>query len=163
MFWRAQLSLVSKFSSPLTSGYPWSNPIRVNDFSLTLSLIGIFLYGLPGTTVIALGQNMGWTCQGWSSMPDIPLGGSSLSGQTDLVWYIWFGLVHMIWPGPSHCHMLHVTGCLGALRFRKGYLLYRLLHGQRHICFANKRVYLCLVNDIFPAVNWCTDVAVKLQ
>jgi hypothetical protein len=39
-----------------TSGYPWSNPIRVNDFSLTLSLIGIFLYGLPGTIVSAPGQ-----------------------------------------------------------------------------------------------------------
>ena len=41
---------------PYTSGYLWSNPIRVNDFSLRLSLIGIFLYGLPGTIVSAPGQ-----------------------------------------------------------------------------------------------------------
>ena len=39
-----------------TSGYLWSNPIRVNDFSLRLSLIGIFLYGLPGTIVSGPGQ-----------------------------------------------------------------------------------------------------------
>ena len=34
------------FSS--TSGYPRSDPIRLNNFSLALSLIGFFLYGLPG-------------------------------------------------------------------------------------------------------------------
>ena len=31
-----------------TSGYPRSDPIRLNNFSLALSLIGFFLYGLPG-------------------------------------------------------------------------------------------------------------------
>ena len=35
-----------------TSGYPWSNPIRLNNFSYELSLIGIFLDGLPGTIVL---------------------------------------------------------------------------------------------------------------
>jgi hypothetical protein len=39
-----------------TSGHPWSNPIRVNYFSLGLSLIGIFLSGLPGTIVFSPGQ-----------------------------------------------------------------------------------------------------------
>ena len=36
----------------VTSGYPWSNPIRLNNFSYELSLIGIFLDGLPGTIVL---------------------------------------------------------------------------------------------------------------
>src|SRR5882762_7140166 len=31
-----------------TSGYPRSDPIRLNNFSLALSLIGFFQYGLPG-------------------------------------------------------------------------------------------------------------------
>ena len=35
-----------------TSGYPWSNPIRLNNFSYELSLIGIFLDGLTGTIVL---------------------------------------------------------------------------------------------------------------
>ena len=48
------MSFVIPFIS--TSGYPWSNPIRVNDFSLRLNLIGIFSYGLPGTIVSAPGQ-----------------------------------------------------------------------------------------------------------
>ena len=33
-----------------TSGYPRSDPIRLNNFSLALSLIGFFQYGLPGQT-----------------------------------------------------------------------------------------------------------------
>ena len=32
----------------VTSGYPRSDPIRLNNFSLALSLIGFFQYGLPG-------------------------------------------------------------------------------------------------------------------
>ena len=36
----------------VTSGYPWSSPIRLDNFSYELSLIGIFLDGLPGTIVL---------------------------------------------------------------------------------------------------------------
>ena len=39
-----------------TSGYPRSDPNRLNNFSLTLSLIGIFLVGLAGTIVFAPGS-----------------------------------------------------------------------------------------------------------
>ena len=44
------LSLAFTFSLWLNTkqyslGYPWSNPIRINHFSLELNLIGIFLYG----------------------------------------------------------------------------------------------------------------------
>ena len=48
---------------------PWSNPIRLNDFLLALSLIGFFLYRLPGTIAFVLspvpGQNLwgGLVCQ----------------------------------------------------------------------------------------------------
>ena len=41
-----------------TSGYPWSDPIRLNNFSLALSLIGFLAYGLPGTIGFVLGQNL---------------------------------------------------------------------------------------------------------
>jgi len=44
-----------------TSGYPWSDPIRLNIFSYELSLIGIFLGGVPGANVFAPGQNLGWS------------------------------------------------------------------------------------------------------
>ena len=40
------------FKRKFTSGYPWSNPIRLNNFSYELSLISIFLDGLPGTIVL---------------------------------------------------------------------------------------------------------------
>ena len=44
-----------------TSGYPWSDPIRLNNFSLALSLVGIFLHGIPGTKPL-----------GWPGMPNVP-------------------------------------------------------------------------------------------
>lgn len=47
--------------SLVTSGYPWSDPIRLNIFSYELSLIGIFLGGVPGANVFAPGQNLGWS------------------------------------------------------------------------------------------------------
>ena len=48
----AILRHVSSLLTISTSGYPWSNPIRLNNFSYELSLIGIFLDGLPGTIVL---------------------------------------------------------------------------------------------------------------
>ena len=64
-----------------TSGHPWSKPIRVNNFSYALSLIGIFLYGLPGSIVLVPGpfvfvpgsvilvpgQDLGWAVCGDST------------------------------------------------------------------------------------------------
>ena len=43
----------------ITAGYPWSDPIRLNDFLLALSLIGFFVYGLPGTIGFVLGPDPG--------------------------------------------------------------------------------------------------------
>jgi hypothetical protein len=51
----AEVGLLLIIGSIFTSGYPWSDPIRLNDFSLALSLIGFFIYGLPGTIVFANG------------------------------------------------------------------------------------------------------------
>jgi hypothetical protein len=71
-----------------TSGYPWSDPIRLNIFSYTLSLIGIFLGGVPGANVFAPGQNMGWSIWGWFSMADVPFEGP------------FFGMIPT-WPGTN--------------------------------------------------------------
>ena len=48
-----------KFNHNITSGYPWSDPIRLNNFSLALSLIDFFLYGLPGRITFVPGQDPG--------------------------------------------------------------------------------------------------------
>ena len=48
-----------RLDAPFTSGYPWSDPIRLNDFSLALSLIGFFVYGLPGTIGFVPGPDPG--------------------------------------------------------------------------------------------------------
>src|SRR5882762_10740122 len=40
--------MITRPDCAFTSGYPRSDPIRLNNFSLALSLIGFFLYGLPG-------------------------------------------------------------------------------------------------------------------
>src|SRR5882762_11393592 len=83
-----------------TSGYPWSDPIRLNNFSLALSLIGFFLYGLPGTIAFVPGQDPGQN--------KCPKCRSILSGASDLDQYICFAL------GYPTGGMLHVTRCLGA-------------------------------------------------
>ena len=118
-----------------TSGYPWSNPIRVNNFYSELTLIGTILAWFPRATLLIClysrekhvysGETHGTVHKG---VPNVPL-------NTQLVWAITLALVHMhlAW---SMCmawtilsvislvyaiyldHFLsdvwHVTGCLGS-------------------------------------------------
>src|SRR5882762_9228825 len=87
----------------LTSGYPRSDPIRLNNFSLALSLIGFFLYGLPGQIFFVPGLSQDKTYR----VANVPIVGL-------------FRVGHLTWTrtndlGPGHPTggMLHVTRCLG--------------------------------------------------
>ena len=95
----------------LTSGYSKSDPNRVNNSSLALTLIGIFLLGLPGTNLFVPGQNL--IC---------PATKSALS--QDKIYFV-LGQ-NLLYPGTTvlsrdKCFIpdyptcnIHVTRCLGS-------------------------------------------------
>ena len=93
--------------SETTSGYPWSDPIRLNNFSLALSLIGFLYMGSQGQLVLSQDQTWDKTF-GVARYAEFPKCRSILSGASDLDWYICFVL------GYPTGGMLHVIRCLGA-------------------------------------------------
>jgi hypothetical protein len=87
-----------------------SNPIRLNDFSFTLTVIAIFLYGLPGPIVFCLGQIVFvlgsflewsiWGLQAWLITHLVVL----------VTCEIQLGLIHVCSPGLFQGHLvLHVS------------------------------------------------------
>src|ERR1700733_11959139 len=80
-----------KFNHNITSGYPWSDPIRLNNFSLALSLIGFFYMGSQGE--LLLSQDRTWDKTfGVALYAKCPKCRSVLSGASDLDQYICFVL-----------------------------------------------------------------------
>ena len=107
-----------------TSGYPWSDLIRLNIFSYELSLIGIFLCAVSGANVFVPGQNMGWSFWRWSSMVDVPFEGPFFWDESYLAWDKCFDLDYLTGD-------MHVTRCLeavwGVTRDKLSCLLYRIV------------------------------------
>ena len=89
----------------VTSGYPRSDPIRLNNFLLALSLIGHFLS--QGQLLLSQDRTQDKTF-GAAQYANCPKYRSILTGASDLDQYICFV------PGYPTGGMLHVTRCLGA-------------------------------------------------
>jgi len=81
--WRYSWRWWTRWWRGFTSGYPRSDPIRLNNFSLALSLIGFFLYGLLGQIFFVPGLSQDKTYR----VANVPIVG-----------LFWVG--HLIWTGP---------------------------------------------------------------
>ena len=94
-------------TSNYTSGYPWSDLIRLNDFSLALSLIAFFYLGSQGQLLLSqvLSRDKTFGVAWYAKCPKCR---SILSGAFDLDQSICFVLDY---PTGG---MLYITRCLGA-------------------------------------------------